>query len=80
MPNAQAAAAPGTYTAQVSMPARVSLVPTWVTKRGNVRRINTLKDKTLRAIVRNAERAGINFSKFRVFQAVKDELNRRPRR
>jgi hypothetical protein len=74
MPNA---AMKGAYRADVTVQATVPLVPTWVTKNGNVRRVSTLKDKTLRGIVRRAERAGVSFSQFRIFQAVKDELARR---
>ena len=68
---------PGSYSASVMISAQVPLVPCWVTRRGNVRRLSTLKVKTLRNIVRNAERAHIDPSRFRIFQAVKDELSRR---
>lgn len=67
----------GNFKQKVMVEATVPLVPTWVTRNGNVRRVSTLKDKTLRGIVRRAERARIDFRSFRVFQAVKDELARR---
>jgi hypothetical protein len=73
MPNPNA----GTYQAPVAVSARVPLVPTWVTRNGNVRRVSTLKDKTLRGIVRRAEREHISFSQYRIFQMLKDELSRR---
>jgi len=65
------------FKGNVMVQAEIPLVHTWTTKKGNVRRITTMKSRSLRGILASAHAYGIDPRKMAIFGAIEAELVKR---